>query len=93
MEINTQFQCLQTENKEVLTEYTELWNEIKSQIVVNMEYQVNTNTSEYGKDFIKIKFNSDHNLTLNKILKLHNLTVIVTSVLFKFFLNECLYEL
>ena len=85
MEINTQFQCLQTENKEVLTEYTELWNEIKSQIVVNMEYQVNTNTSEYGKDFIKIKFNSDHNLTLNKILKLHNLTVIVTSVLFTIF--------
>ena len=26
---------------------------------------------EYGKDFMKIKFNS-HNVPLNKILKLHN---------------------
>ena len=29
---------------------------------------------------MKIKFNSDDNLPLNKILKLHNLTVIVRSV-------------
>ena len=29
---------------------------------------------------MKIKFNSDDNLPLNKILKLHNLTIVVTSV-------------
>ena len=34
---------------------------------------------------MKIKFNSDDNLPLNKILKLHDLT--------KVFLDECLYEL
>ena len=27
---------------------------------------------EYGKGFMKIKFNSDDNLPLNKIRKLHN---------------------
>ena len=35
---------------------------------------------EYEKDFMEIKFNSDDNLLLNKILKLHMFTVIVRSV-------------
>ena len=78
-----------------MTKYTELWDEIKSLID-----KINENPSEYGKDFIKIKFISDDNLPLNEILKLHVLTVIVRSV-FKedgkyysqVFLDECLYEL
>ena len=49
---------------------------------------------------MKIKFNSDDNLPLNKTLKLQNITIIVRSV-FKedgkyypqIFLDECLYEL
>ena len=37
--------------------------------------------SEYEKDFMKIKFNGDDNLSLNKtLLKLRNLTVLVRSV-------------
>ena len=36
--------------------------------------------SRYGKYFMKIKFNLDDNLFLNKILNLHNLTIIVWSV-------------
>ena len=55
---------------------------------------------EHGKDFMKIKFNSDDNLTLNKTLKLHNMTINIRSV-FKedgkycpqVILVECLYEL
>ena len=49
---------------------------------------------------MKIKFNSDDNLPLNKTLKLHNITVIIKSVFEeddkyypKVFLDECLYEL
>ena len=49
---------------------------------------------------MKIKFNSDDNLPLNKILKLNNLTVIVRSVFEEdgkyypqVFFDECLYEL
>ena len=49
---------------------------------------------------MKIKFNSDDNLPLNKILKHHNLTVIVRSLFEEdgkyypqIFLDECLYEL
>ena len=35
---------------------------------------------EYGRDYMKIKFNSDDDLLLNKILKLHMLTIIVRTV-------------
>ena len=49
---------------------------------------------------MKIKFNSDNNLPLNKTLKLHNMTIVVRSVfeeVDKFYpqiyLDECLYEL
>ena len=63
-------------NKEVLTKYTELWDGIKSLID-----EVDNKPGEYGKDFMKIKFNSDDNLPVNKILKLHMLTVIFRSVL------------
>ena len=49
---------------------------------------------------MEIKFNSDDNLPLNKVLKLHNSTIVVASF-FKevskcytqVFLDECLYEL
>ena len=47
-----------------------------------------------------MKFNSDDNLPLNKILKLHNSTVIYRSIFEEYckyypqvFLDECLYEL
>ena len=48
---------------------------------------------------MKIKFNSDDNLTLNETLKLHNVTIVIISVFEedgKFYpqicLDECLYE-
>ena len=62
-------------NKKVLTKYTELWDGIK-----NLIEKINDKPVEYGKDFMKIKFNFDDNLPLNKILRLHNLTIIVRSV-------------
>ena len=49
---------------------------------------------------MKIKFNSDENLSLNKILKLHNVTIVVRYVFQEdgkyypqVFLDESLYEL
>ena len=84
------------ENKEVLTKYTELWNEIKNETVT-----INGGKpGEYGKDFMKIKFNADDSLPLNKTLKTHNATIIAKSVFQEdgkyypqVFLDECLYEL
>ena len=64
------------ENKEVLKKYTELWNGIKNEI----ETINGSKKGEYGKDFRKIKFDTDDNLPLNKQLKLRMLTVIVRSI-------------
>ena len=62
--------------KEVLIKYTKIWEEIKYLIkTIN-----GSETGEYGKDFIKIRFESDDNFPLNKTLKLHILIVNVRSV-------------
>ena len=83
-------------NKRVLEKYTKLWEENK--------YDIKTinggESGEYGKDFMKIKFNSDDNLSLKKVRKLRNLTIIVRYVFeedgknyLQVFVNDCLYEL
>ena len=55
-----------TKNKGVLKKHTKLWDKIKSLIE-----KINDKPAEYGKDFMKIKLNSNDNLPLNKTLKLH----------------------
>ena len=54
----------------------------------------------YEKHFMENKFNSDDNLPLNKMLKIHNMTIVITSVFQEdnkyyrqVFLDECLFEL
>ena len=83
------------ENKEVLKKYIELWDGIK-----NKTETVNgAKKGEYGKDFMKIKFNTYDNLPLNKPLKLHMLTIIVRCIFEEdgkfypqLYLDDCLYE-
>ena len=82
-------------NKKVLEKYTKLCDEIK----YNMQTRNSEKSGEYGKDYMKIKFNSDDDLPLNKTLKLHMLTIIFRSVFEgdgkyypQVFLDECLYE-
>ena len=55
---------------------------------------------KYEKDFMIIKFNSDDNFPLSKILKLHNMTIAIRSIFQEdgkyypqVFLDECLHEL
>ena len=57
-------------------------------------------SGNYDKKYMKIKFNSDDNLPLEKILKLYNLTIVVRSVFqenrkyyLQLFWNDWLYEL
>ena len=62
--------------------------------------EVSNDECDYEKDYMKIKFNSDDNLPLNKPLKFHNMTITIRSV-FKedgklyaqVFLDITLYEL
>ena len=83
-------------NKKVVEKYTELWDEIKYHIQTKNA----SKSGEYDNDYMKIKFKSDDDLPLNKILKLHILTIIVGSVFEEdgkyyrqIFLGSCLYEL
>ena len=55
---------------------------------------------EYSKDYMKIRFSSDDNLPLNKLLKLYNMTVTIRYVFSEdnklypqVFLDEALYSL
>ena len=84
------------ENKEVLKKYTELWDGIKNEIKTINGGKI----GEYGKDFMKIKFNTDDNMLLNKPLKLNLLTIIVRCIFEEddklypqIYLEDCLHEL
>ena len=41
---------------------------------------MNDKTGDYDKKCMKTKINSDYNLLLKKILKLHNITVVIRSI-------------
>ena len=69
-------------NKEVLRKYTKLWDGMK-----NLIEKIDNKPGEYGKDYMKIKFNLDDSLPPNKPLKLYNLIIIVRSV----FKEDCKY--
>ena len=68
-------------NKEILKKYTELWDEIKNQIkTIN-----GCKPIKYGRDFMKIKFESDDDLPLGKILS------IPMCIIYKFiYMNVCM---
>ena len=64
------------ENKELLKKYNDVFNGIRDEIKTINGGKEN----DYEKDYMKIKFNSDDNLPLNKSLKFHLMTVTITSV-------------
>ena len=83
------------ENKELLKKYNDVWNGIKNKIE-----EVSSGECDYEKDYMKIKFNSDDNLPLNKPLKFGNVTIIIRSVFEEdgklyppIFSDDTLYEL
>ena len=83
------------ENKELLKKYNDVFNGIRNKIK-----KISGDECDYEKDYMKIKFNSDDNLPLNKPLKFHNMTIIIRSVFEedgklypKVFLDDTLYEL
>ena len=83
-------------NKEVLKKYKDVWDRIKCEIKTINRGKEN----DYGKDYMKIKLNSDNDLPLSKPLKFPTLTMIIRCVLQEgeklypqIYLDECLYEL
>ena len=83
------------ETKELLKKYNDVFNGIRDKIK-----EISSGECDYEKDYMKIKFNSDDDLPLNKPLKFHSMTITIRSV-FKedgklypqVFLDNTLYEL
>ena len=62
--------------------------------------KISSDEFDYQKDYTKIKFNSDDDLSLNKKLKFHNITITIRFVFEEdgklypqVFLDDTLYEL
>ena len=87
-------------NKKVLEKFAELRNENKYNIqTINVGKSGECNSIEYEKGYMRIKFNSDVDLPLNKTVKLRMLKIIFRLVLEEddiyypqVFLDECLHE-
>ena len=82
-------------NKTIIKKYTNLWDKIR----YNIQTKILGKSDEYEKYYMKIKFNWDDDLPLNKVLKFHMLTIIVKSVFEEdskyypqVFLDYCLYD-
>ena len=83
------------ENKELLKKHSDVLSEIRKKIEA-----INSGECDYKKDCMKIKFNSDDDLPLNKPLKFHAMTIIIRSVFEEdgqfypqVFLDVALYQL
>ena len=83
------------ENKELIKKYNNVFNGIKDKIK-----EINSHECDYEKDYMKIKFNSDDNLPLNKPLNFHLMTITIKFVFeedgklyLQVFLDDTLYEL
>ena len=63
------------ENKELLKKYNDAFNGIRNKIK-----KISGDECDYEKDYMKIKFNSDDDLPLNKPLKFHLMTMTIRSV-------------
>ena len=82
-------------NKEILKKCNEVWDGIKHCIK-----KTDNSEGEYDKDYMKIKFNTDDDIPLNKQLNIMIITVVIRNIFEKdekyypqCFLDECLYEI
>ena len=83
------------ENQELLKKYSDAINGIRDKI-----REINNNEYDYEKEYMKVKFNSDYDLPLNKSLKFRLMTITIRHVFEEdgklypqVFLDDTLYEL
>ena len=62
-------------NSELLNKYSEVWNGIKDCIE-----EIDDGERKYDKDYMKIKFNTDDDIPLNKVLKFLSATVVIRNI-------------
>ena len=83
------------ESKEKIKKYEELWSEIRDLI-----RSITKNSDDYDEKYMKIKFNSDDQLSINKTIEIPTMTTVVRAVFHKnnkyypqVLLDECLYKI
>ena len=85
-----------SENGDIMQKYQEVFDGIK-ELIEKINYY--GQSIKYDDNYMKIKFNTDDNIPLNKIIYFPTITIIVRSVTKKddkfypqLFLDDCLYE-
>ena len=63
------------ESKEIIKKYEELWSKIRDLI-----RSITKNSDDYDEKYMKIKFNSDDELPLNKMIEIPSLIIAVKAV-------------
>ena len=88
---------INSENGDIMQKYQEVFNGIKEIIKKINDYN---QPIKYDNNYMKIKFNTDDNIPLNKIIYFPTITIIIRSVTKKddkyypqLFLDDCLYEI
>ena len=83
------------QSKEKIKNYEELWIKIRDLI-----RSITKNLDDYDEKYMKIKFDSDDNLPLNKTIEIILVTIVVIAVFHENnkyypqdFLDECLYKI
>ena len=82
------------ESKEKIKRYEELWTKIRGLI-----RSITKNSDDCDEKYIKIKFNSDGELPLNKMIEIPSMIIVVRAVFHEndkcypqVFPDECLYK-
>ena len=86
---------LTNKSKEKIEKYKELWSKVRDLI-----RSLTKNSDDYDEKYIIIKFNSDDELPLNKMIEISSMIIVAKTVFHKnnkyypqVFLEECLYKL
>ena len=87
---------ISSENGDTIQKYQEVFDRLKEIIKKINDY---SQTLKYDDNYIKIKFNTDDNILLNKIIYLATITITIRSITKKgnkyylqVFLDECLHQ-
>ena len=83
------------ESKGIRKNYEDLWRKTR-----DLTRSINKNSNDYNEKYMKIKFNSDVELPLNKTIEIASMIIVLRAVFYEnkkyypeVFLDECLYEL
>ena len=83
------------EGKEKIKKHEELWSKMR-----NLIRSITKNLDDFDEKYMKIKFNSDEELPLNKTIEIPSMEIVIRTIFLQnnkyyphVFLDECLYKI